>query len=278
MLNTDLAIFFDESGKSRADKVQLMGGLALPYNIYFSKQLDSLHQLNLEYRYHWSEYKGDSKQRNGILKLFRKSSYLAEYAQLNFIRYSSSDLAERALKYNLDQPFINEESKKNYNIINKMIYTKLPERIMYGLLRGYSHTSRVTSSIFIEHANEYETFGLAESMLKQLNIHSLYRGESFVVRECIYRRKGEEIGVDFIDILLGIVRTILENPDPNSRKKKNQLSLIIELLKENVLQPFISQLRLFELKDTNELYEVDVSACVKLFIAKNFEEYSEMKV
>lgn len=70
---TDLTIFFDESGKLKNDKVQLMGGLVLSSNVYNSEMFSDFHKLNTSYRYHWSEYKGDSKQRNGIFKLFNKS-------------------------------------------------------------------------------------------------------------------------------------------------------------------------------------------------------------
>lgn len=155
-----------------------------------------------------------------------KANPLSEYAQLNFIRYSSSNLAARAGKYYE----IQRENKQN--IIQKMVYSKLPERIVYGLLRGYGDRDPVTALVNIECANEYKALKLAKNMKEQLNIHSLYRGESFVVTACKYRRKGEEIGVELTDILLGVVRTILENNDPNSRRKRNQIKLIIRLLKK----------------------------------------------
>src|SRR5690625_1627061 len=186
--HTDLNIFFDESGKLKSDKVQLMGGLVLPTNIYFNEQFSKLRKLNTSYRLHWSEYKGDSKQRNGIVKLLTKANPLTEYIQLNFIRYSSSELSYSAVKY--------DEAKKKHekSIMHKMVYSKLPERIIYGLLRRYGGTQSVTALINIEYANEYIAINLGESMKEQLNVHSLYRGEAFVVRDYKYRKKGEEIG------------------------------------------------------------------------------------
>lgn len=267
MSNTDLTIFFDESGKLKSDKVQLMGGLVLPSNIYNSQQFSDFRKLNTSYRYHWSEYKGDYKQKNGIIKLFKMANPLARFAQLNFIRYSTSSLARRANKYHII------DGEKGKNIIQNMVYSKLPERIVYGLLRGYGDTQPVTALINIEFANEYKTLELAKNMKEQLNIHSLYRGESFIVKACTYRKKGEEIGVELTDILLGIVRTILENNSLDSRKKREQVKLILSLHRKNLLQPFIEKVRLFELKEMNELQEIDLQSCVRLFISRNYEMY-----
>lgn len=269
--HTDLNIFFDESGKLKSDKVQLMGGLVLPTNIYFNEQFSKLRKLNTSYRLHWSEYKGDSKQRNGIVKLLTKANPLTEYIQLNFIRYSSSELSYSAVKY--------DEAKKKHekSIMHKMVYSKLPERIIYGLLRRYGGTQSVTALINIEYANEYIAINLGENMKEQLNVHSLYRGEAFVVRDYKYRKKGEEIGVELTDILLGIVRTILENNNLESRKKRAQNLLILSLLRKNLLQPYIDKIRLFELKGTDELLEVDLQSCLNLFISKNYDKYIKVE-
>ena len=78
--------------------------------------------------------------------------------------------------------------------------------------------------------------------------------------------------------MLGIVRTILENPNGASRKKSEQVSLINELLKIGKLQPFLNRLRLFELKGSSELEEIYINSSVKMFIAKNFEKYSTLFV
>ena len=112
----------------------------------FSRFAD-LHKLNGEYNLHWKEYGGDGKDRNDIEKLFQYASPLANYMQLNFIRYSRSTLAERANMFlNLGEP------KKE--IIDDTIYAKLPERICYGLLRGYGEHNHIEATILIEDASE----------------------------------------------------------------------------------------------------------------------------
>lgn len=127
----------------------------------------------------------------------------------------------------------------------------------------------------IEESSEYRSRNL-DSMLKEaLNIHSLYRGENFVITECGYRSKGEEIGIEFIDIFLGIVGIILTCPSYKeiSGKKQAKVELVLKLLKQNKLQPFLKNLRLFELQQFNQLIEANVEASIKLFIAKNYEEF-----
>lgn len=274
--NTDLFIFFDESGKEKRDKVQLMGGLVIPANIYNNKKLKPFRELNQEYQYHWSQYKEDSKQKSGLIKLLKEARLLAEYCRINFIRYSTTKLTEKGRMFDYNSNQSSGHALDKSEIVRKMIYTKLPERIVYGLLRGYGQTRKVNAKIHIEHATEYETFELAEDIQLQLNMHSLYRGESFVIEDCVYCKKGDEIGVELTDILLGIVRTILENPNPESNKKKAQITLILELLKAKLLQPLIKRLRLFELKEYNELYEVSIESSVELFISNHFDEYVSM--
>lgn len=262
----DLLICFDESGKHNSDPIQLMGAFSIPKAIYTHPQYEALHSLNMDYRLHWTDYSGDSKTRNGIEKLFDYAVPLADFMNFNFIRYSKASLAKHAQVY-MDI----YESKQV--IVSNTIYAKLPERICYGLLRGYGEHNNVQATILIEDATEYRAKKLHKTIKDSLNIHSLYRGEAFVIRECDYRAKGEEIGVEFIDIILGIVSTILDNPSATSRKKKAKVLLVLKLLKEDKLQPFLKNLRLFELQQSNQLKEANIEASIKLFIAKNYEEF-----
>ena len=261
-----LLICFDESGKQSRDPIQLMGALSIPTTIYMHPQYKDLHLLNKEYTLHWKEYGGDGKDRKGIEKLFQHALPLAEYMNFNFIRYSRSVLAEQA------NVFIDIYESKQV-IVDNTVYAKLPERICYGLLRGYGEHNHVQATILIEDASEYRSRELDQTIKNSLNIHSLYRGEDFVIRECDYRSKGQEIGIEIIDILLGIVGLILDNPSAESNKKKAKVHLVLKLLKENKLQPFLKNLRLFELQQSNQLKEANIEASIKLFISKNYEVF-----
>lgn len=266
---TNLLICFDESGKNSSDPIQLMGALSIPLNIYMHPNFNTFHALNQEFSFHWTKYGGDSKIAKGIEQLFEQALPLAEYMNFNMIRYASSVLNSQA------QNVFKDIYKPKKTIVDKTIYTKLPERICYGLVRGYGVHNDVQAKILIEESSEYRSRNL-DSMLKEaLNIHSLYRGENFVITECGYRSKGEEIGIEFIDIFLGIVGIILTCPSYKeiSGKKQAKVELVLKLLKQNKLQPFLKNLHLFELQQFNQLIEANVEASIKLFIAKNYEEF-----
>ncbi|MCG7337068.1 hypothetical protein MHZ95_17550 [Sporosarcina sp. ACRSM] len=263
---TDLIICFDESGKQSSDPIQLMGALCVPSSIYYHSDFNPLHQLNQEYEFHWTEYGGYSKTRIGIEKLFDLALPLAPYTQMNFINYSKSALE-------LQAGVFSDIYDSKQTIASDTIYTKLPERICYGLLRGYGEHNQVQAKILVEDATEYRSKDLANRMQHALNIHSLYRGESFIINEFDYRAKGEEVGVEMVDLLLGMVGLILNNPINPGRKRKAKITLTLKLLKCNKLQPFLKNLRLFQLKNSNRLIEMNIEASVKLFIARNYGEF-----
>ena len=90
------------------------------------------------------------------------------------------------------------------------------------------------------------------------------------------RAKGEEIGVEMTDLLLGIAGLILDNPVSPGNKKKAKINLTLKLLKYNKMQPFLKNLRLFQLKNSNQLIEANVGTSIKLFIARNYEIFRSL--
>ncbi|MFF2157808.1 hypothetical protein ACFVVQ_21160 [Paenibacillus chitinolyticus] len=266
--NTTLSIFFDESGKQN-NAVQLMGALCFPTDIYKNDSLIMMHELNKEYSFHWTDYSGDAKMRNGIIKLFQMVAQISSYAQLNILHYHYSQIEADAIRFG---------SGLKAEIIEYTVYTKFPERIMYGLLREYDKSSQLNGALYIEHAYEYERLDLANSLKKQLNAHALYRGEPYFVSECSYKRKGEEIGVELTDLLLGIIRTIMENSTSNSRAKREQRNLIFRLYKMGLLESFIQNMFLYEWTGQSILKERNFKTYINLFIAKHFDEYKKIEV
>lgn len=144
---TNLIICFDESGKKNSNPIQLMGDLCFPESIYYHSDFQPLHEINKKYNFHWTEYTGYSKTREGIEKLFELALPLTPYLQMNFINDSKSALEKQA------NVFTNIYKSKQ-EIASDTIYTKLPERICYGLLRGYSKYSHVKAKILVAQALE----------------------------------------------------------------------------------------------------------------------------
>ncbi|MGD6969368.1 DUF3800 domain-containing protein [Rossellomorea vietnamensis] len=257
----NIKVFFDESGK-RKDKPNLMGGLSIPANIYASEKMELLSQKLRDgsVKLHWKEVTGKAEYRDNIINALE---LIAEHHQLikfNVIHYDYSMLATR-------RGFGDD-------LIEKMIYTKFPERIIYGLLRGYGRTVDITTDIFIEDSTEYTSFKLNDLVKEQLNIQSLYRGEHYLVSTSQLVPKGEEIGVEVTDLLLGVIRNIIENkPDSASNGYAVRNSVIINLLKNRNFYKLITQIKYFEWTNMRALAEIDFNDYLQLFIANHYDHW-----
>lgn len=242
-------LFFDESGKGN-DKIKTMGSLLIPHTIYNTKNFLQLNeQLKSEnFKLHWTQFSGGKDEitlYKNILTIFSKYSSLCEF---NIIRY------------NYPQG-INQDSLK------KMIYGKIPERVMYGLLRHEGSNMDIEADIYVEEATMYvKTIKLHESLVNEMNKQSLYRGTHFKINKFKYKKKNEEIGVELTDLILGIIRTIIVNNNESNRlKKKNKL--IIELLKDKNFYKFLSNIKYFEWNYSNSLTKVNFCNYINVFLS-----------
>lgn len=68
---------------------------------------------------------------------------------------------------------LKEKNLEKIYLIEKMIYTKFPERIIYGLLRWYGRTVDILTDIYIEDSTEYQSFELNKLIKEQINIQAL---------------------------------------------------------------------------------------------------------
>lgn len=250
-----LRVFFDESGKKR-DKPNLMGGLSIPGELYTSENFAGLNQkLKDGLSLHFKDYTGYSKMRENIIEVIQVLTRYRHMVKFFVINYDYTMVANhRGFKEDLTE---------------KTIYTKFPERIIYGLLRGYGKNSYVKVQIDIEKAQEYETFHLEHVIKEQLNIQSLYRGEQFVIEETRLVEKGEEIGLEMTDLLLGIIRTIILNKENGTKGAAEKNHLVVELLKNHEFFSFIENVRLFEWTKTKELGDVNMIDYLQLFMARH---------
>jgi|GEM_PF-4150396 len=86
--------------------------------------------------------------------------------------------------------------------------------------------------------------------------------------------KGQEIGLELTDLLLGFVRTIILNePDEKSKTACAKNSLIIELLKEHEFYSFMEGFRLFEWTRTRELNETSFSDYLQIYLASHHTKF-----
>lgn len=188
-----------------------------------------------------------------------------QFVKMNVIYYDQSIMEEKAKKF----------KHVDGNLCNSTIYMKLPERIVYGLIRYYGKLSEIDAQIIIEEATEYKqpNVNLKEQLPKQLNIQAIYRGENFKIVHSRYAPKGTEVGLELTDILLGMVRTIVTNPPFTGRKKKAHIKLIMNLLKDQRFFHFFEQIKFYEWSNSHQLTEIRFSNYLQLFISTNYSLY-----
>ncbi|KGA98983.1 hypothetical protein AJ85_19010 [Alkalihalobacillus alcalophilus ATCC 27647 = CGMCC 1.3604] len=249
----NLNIFFDESGKNSSDRPHLMGALAIPEEIYLRSEIEDLNQIIRNKKLHWVDYKGDSRERNTIWKIIKQMMNYQELIKMNVFNYDQTIIKMNARDFTDVDP----------SLFFSSIYMKLPERIVYGLLRKFGTHLQVNTHIFIEDAEEYrkKEVQLAETLPKQLNVQAIYRGENYKIKSSKYVPKQQQVGLETIDLLLGMIRTIIKNSGFNnsegSRKNREQVSLVIKLLKDSNFHSFLKNIKYYEWSNTYELNELD---------------------
>jgi hypothetical protein len=269
-----IMIFFDESGKGSV-KPNLMGGLSIPHEIYYQDDFQLLTQKLRDglIKLHFKGYYGDANERDNFIRVGETLAKYSEFIKMIVINYNYSALVGA--------------TELGKDVVEDMIYTKFPERILYGLLRGYGKNIDIEAEVLIEKANEYENLNLfqlrdkhehdvklnLDGLVKDLlNIQALYRGENYVINNCRLVPKGEEIGVEMTDMLLGIVRTIIENKPSTTLKPTAKNKLTMHLLRNPDFCSLIQNIRYFEWDQSKELPEVSLTSYLQLFMAKHFNE------
>ncbi|MFF5996448.1 hypothetical protein AAGS61_17175 [Lysinibacillus sp. KU-BSD001] len=268
-------IFFDESGKDK-DYPNLMGAALIPATCYEHETMKPLYELIKEGKnpIHWTEYTGDGAAKRRIKTLVAQLMKYSKLIKINVISYKMNKFEEMA------KPI------KDYypEITNHTIYTKLPERVVYGLVRKYGQDTYIDASVFIEHDNSYSGRQIVEessnkkdlkiTMFEQLNIQSLYRGERYRISEVDYFPKRKEFGIEFIDIMLGIVRTVIQNNPSTSKSKRAKNELILEMIEiiPNLSSFLDSNVMLYEWNDMqNELNTVPFNNYLNVFLSANLK-------
>lgn len=262
MKDVNIEIFFDESGKNK-DRPTTMGGLLIPKGTYQSSDFQDLNKrlCNDEITLHWTSYRGDSKDMKNIKEVISTFATYSSLMDFNMINYIKPDRIKQS-------------------IFDDMIYSKLPERIIYGLLRYKGLDSVVNANICIEKATEYEKRNLKKLIKDQLDIQSIYRGENFKILKCDYYTKNQQIGLEITDLILGFIRTIINNDKYTkelSKTKRAKNKLVVELLKNKSFYNFMSNIDYFEWTSSSELKQVDFSGYIKSFLSNSEDWLNHLK-
>ncbi|MCD2488156.1 hypothetical protein LRN11_07150, partial [Bacillus licheniformis] len=244
-------VFFDESGKGK-QRPNLLGALSIPQKVYGCDDFKYMNwflkrqKLNI----HWKNYNGSKLDKSNIQNLIEIFVLYKDYIKLNIINYHDGFLSS--------QPLFNQ------NDLNATIYSKLPERLIYGLIRGYGSEATVSADIYIDKATEYKRMKLNETLVTDLNSQSLYRGEKFIANKCEMLPKNTEVGLELTDVLLGMIRTIILNPKINEKtgnSTKAKVFLTVELLENEEVKKILSSIKYYEWRGHKQLTQI------------NFEDY-----
>lgn len=261
--NHTVNIYFDESGKAN-EALHLMGAILFPQDYYLHHQ-EKLDDIIQNAGIHWTSYGGHTAIRDSIKTLL--SDVLSHHHLMKM----------NVISYDINKVELNSKPIKSIisDVVDRTIYTKFPERVVYGLIRKYGKNTFVNADVFIEHDHTYEAknYDLKVDMLRQLNIQSIYRGENFRVNSVSYLPKKSTYGIEVTDLLLGIVRTIILNESSDSNRKKAKNKLVMELLNSGSnLYPFLESIKLFEwYGDSSELRSVPFNSYIDVFFSSNLK-------
>lgn len=259
--NHSIKVFFDESGKNQ-ERPHLMAGLLIPSHYYNSPSVQELNEIIRTSKLHWTDYNGDSQKRKKIWKIICTILQNEHLMKMNVISYNQSKIEADSKKLKHKYP----------DMADQTIFMKFPERIIYGLLRGYGSYVHLNTQILIEDDTTYHNtrYDLRNQLFQQLNIQSIYRGEHFTITEVDYYPKQTEVGIEICDILLGIVRTIIRNDEPTSRPIREKKKFIVSLLEsEPKFYNFLQNIKYFEWGNSHELVEINFETYLNIFLSTN---------
>ena len=164
-------------------------------------------------------------------------------------------------------------SKEN---MTDMIYSKLPERTIYGGIRNVSKFTPASYDIYIENSIHYTSLNINDTIKKQLNSQALYRNDSFKINNSNLYTKNQELGIEVTDTLLGIVSLIIRNPskykdDGNiSKGRKEKLKFIYN--NRELLKSFLPSIAYYELDKNGALTQRSFDKFFYEFILKYEKE------
>ncbi len=253
-------IFFDESGKY-SEKTHLMGAILVPEKVYMCEELQRLNALIKKSSVHWSDYRGHGATRENIKRILLTAMRYQRLMKMNVISYNQNRIQEES-----------RDIKDSFTeVVDHTIYTKFPERVVYGLVRKYGNHSLLDAKVYIEHDNTYEAkdYDLSRQMFEQLNVQSIYRGENFRLSSVGYLPKRQEYGIELTDLLLGVVRTVIENNVGDSRGTRAKNDLVLNLLEDSEFYDFLCHIKLYEWGKTNDLTNTPFKNYLDIFLSEH---------
>lgn len=252
----ELKIFFDESGKKN-NPPMLMGAVSVPLEVYNLEHIQEINN-NLKKKlveFHFTGYNGNRNELNNMLEVFKAFAPILHTMRLNILHYKKCEVEQ--------------------GLFTHMVYSKFPERVFYGLLRCKGNQMKINAEIFMEEATEYK--GFPELFKDQLNTQATYRGEQYKIKECHLVPKKTEIGVEFTDLILGVIRTIIDDKGTSktAMAKKEFVNKVISIPE---VYTFLSNIKYFEWDNSQFLKEIEFKDYLDAYYSRHFIEINHSKI
>lgn len=186
-------IFFDESGKiNRQDsKYSYYGALGIPKSDHES--------INEEWRKN-----GESRelhfQRFNLTNLdsyLNVTNTLLEKSKINIYMVENSKALGIADKLAID-----------YTKLRELLYIKIPERLIYGILRYLDDFYNI--ELFIDECDEYDKYGIKSKLEYQLNAQAVYRDKIYFIKSVQQMNSKANICLQGIDVIIGAISFIVD--------------------------------------------------------------------
>lgn len=267
-------LFFDES-KSKDENlgldISLMGSLLIPATLYNSSEIQSVNQRlqNNEFKIHFTDYTNYRNRQSNIYsdvlkQVLGENGSKTKYYKFNVVAFS-------------DNEYINNHIAYSPSVLRSMVYSKIPERVIYGSLRNISKYKPTEAKLYIEQSTEYRIKELHKLLKEQLNVQALYRNDAFKVEMSGLYPKNKEIGIEITDLLLGIISLVIKNPSlyhTNGQLVSKNLKEKKKFIYNNkdILETFLSNINYFEMNGVDRLTKRDFSIFFNEFILSYEQE------
>lgn len=186
-------IFFDESGKidRQKSKYSYYGALGIKKNQYeYIKEVLAEGENKRELHF----------QKFNLIDIERYINVLTEVlnkANLNVY------LVDRDKALNIADRLSLSSSK-----LRELLYIKIPERLIYGILRHLKDFYNI--NIYIDKCDEYDKYDIKSKLEYQLNAQSVYRDKKYFIKNVKQINSKEDIVLQATDVFLGIISFLIE--------------------------------------------------------------------
>lgn len=243
------------------------------YIIYFDES-NKLDQPGIDYSYYGALGMEENIAKEIRTYLTDLNNKLNSSSKMHFVNYTQDTNFEKyfkALNFILSQPIqlnifiVNKQEAEQLTSkmavsmeqLRELFYVKIPERLFYGMTRNLSQGDLV--KIVIDENSEYDKIGLESKIIEQMNAHSAYRKKAYKVVETRQESSENDLLLQMIDVLMGIVVFILEKQHRAFESQRTNITLDVKcdliyrvLIEENNLDIFHDKVTLYRWEGKTE--------------------------